>query len=50
MLAACVLHKLGIPGAEIFGRLKEARGYDMPETPEQRKWVESFIRKAGGVL
>lgn len=50
MLAACILHKLGIPGAEIFDRLKEARGHEMPETPEQRTWVENFIRKAGGAL
>lgn len=50
MLAACVLHKLGIPAAEIFGTLKEARGYDMPETPEQRKWVENFFRKADSAL
>lgn len=43
LLAACVLHKLGVPTNQIFEVLKDARGYDMPETPAQREWVENFI-------
>lgn len=46
LLAACILHKLSVPTSQIFDILKQARGYDMPETPAQKLWVEEFIGKS----
>jgi len=43
ILAASLLSALKVPPHQIFDKLGESRGYEMPETKAQRKWVEEFI-------
>jgi len=40
MIAAAVLVASGMPLERALGSLSKARGWPVPETPEQRKWVE----------
>jgi len=47
LLAACVLIALGTPANTAVGRITTARGLPVPETPEQRQWVQQFARRAG---
>lgn len=42
LLAACVLVLGGVPADTAFERISTARGLLVPETPEQRAWVETF--------
>ena len=42
LVAGCLLHKLGIPFAEIFPRLTQARGVVVPDTAAQIAWVRQF--------
>ena len=42
MIAACLLVSSGIFPDEAFSRLSEARGVSIPETDEQRAWVDAF--------
>jgi protein-tyrosine phosphatase len=42
MLAAALLISDGLSPAEAFDRVKTARGCPVPDTPEQRRWVEQF--------
>ena len=46
VLAASVLAAVGIPVAEAFRLLCACRGLDVPDTPEQRQWVERFVDSA----
>ncbi len=42
LIAACLLVSSGIPAETAFSRITEARGLPIPETAEQRRWVEKF--------
>ena len=42
MIAACLLVSSGVSSDEAFSRLSEARGLSIPETDEQRAWVDAF--------
>lgn len=44
LLAACVLSRQCIAGDEAFGRIAKARGAPVPDTAEQKQWVERFVR------
>jgi protein-tyrosine phosphatase len=42
LIAACVLVKMGLsPGAALH-TIEQSRGCSVPDTPEQRKWVECY--------
>lgn len=41
-LAACLLILAGVSAEEAFTRICTARGCTVPDTPEQRRWVEQF--------
>jgi protein-tyrosine phosphatase len=43
LVAAGVLMLQGLPLVEILKRLENARGLPMPETPDQRRWLERLI-------
>lgn len=42
LLAAALLVEAGVNPTEAFDRIERARGCPVPDTPEQRKWVERF--------
>ena len=42
LIAACLLVLAGEAPDEVFDRISEARGRPVPETMEQREWVEAF--------
>ena len=42
-LVAATLVFAGVPAAEAWSRIQEARGVDVPDTLEQRAWVEQFF-------
>lgn len=42
VIAACVLRSFGIDAPKAFGFIASARGFMVPDTKEQRAWVESF--------
>jgi protein-tyrosine phosphatase len=42
LLAACLLVLGGIPAADAVARISRVRGCEVPETPEQRKWIADF--------
>ncbi|MBS1794605.1 MAG: dual specificity protein phosphatase family protein [Acidobacteria bacterium] len=44
MIAAAILVLQGLSTAEAFDKIAAARGCDVPDTEEQREWVESFAR------
>jgi protein-tyrosine phosphatase len=44
LVAGCLLHMLGVPGAEIFHVLSHSRGVAVPDTSAQAEWVERFMR------
>lgn len=48
MMAACVLRGLGVHLNEAFEAISRARGLTVPDTAEQRKWCEGFIRSCLG--
>ncbi|HYA17244.1 MAG TPA: dual specificity protein phosphatase family protein [Bryobacteraceae bacterium] len=42
LVAACLLLTRGIDAKTAVARLSKARGTDVPETPEQRRWIDHF--------
>jgi len=46
LIAACVLVLSGVDPENAFREISSARGVSVPETPEQRKWVDEFARTA----
>jgi protein-tyrosine phosphatase len=42
MIAACVLIRKGLSLDSVFQTIEEARGRTVPDTLEQRQWVERF--------
>ncbi len=45
LVAACTLHALGLVPAEAFRRLHRARGLPVPDTDQQRRWVDAYARR-----
>lgn len=45
LIAACLLVSAGETPNHAFKRLSRARGCEVPETAEQRQWVEAFAPK-----
>lgn len=45
LLASGLLYRLGVPRASIGPTLQRSRGFAMPETWEQRQWLESFYER-----
>jgi protein-tyrosine phosphatase len=43
LIAASVLTTLGIAPSEAFARITAARGRPVPDTDEQRQWVDRFV-------
>lgn len=50
IVAACVLNELKVPVETMFDLLRVSRGYDMPESEEQKNWVKQFIRDRASAL
>jgi protein-tyrosine phosphatase len=46
LVAACVLVSAHIAPSDAFNAIAAARGCPVPETPEQREWVETFARRS----
>lgn len=46
LVAATLLVMSGITPAEAFQRISRARGCPVPETAEQRAWVDDFARRS----
>jgi protein-tyrosine phosphatase len=44
LTAACVLFRGGVPHAGIWTVLERSRGCEVPDTPEQIRWVEAWSR------
>jgi len=44
LLAAALLVEAGVSPDEAFYRIEDARGCLVPDTPEQRAWVEGFAQ------
>jgi protein-tyrosine phosphatase len=42
LIAACVLLKMGLPPESAFQAIEESRGCSVPDTLEQRQWVERY--------
>jgi hypothetical protein len=42
LLLAAILCAEGWPAAKAFARISDARGTEVPDTPEQVRWVEQF--------
>lgn len=47
-LAVCVLATVGMPLADAWAAVAQARGLAVPDTPEQRAWVARFAASGGG--
>lgn len=45
MIAAATLTVLGETPERAFAMIREARGWDVPDTSEQREWVEQFVER-----
>jgi protein-tyrosine phosphatase len=43
LIAACVLVKMGLSPEAAFEAIEETRGCPVPDTPEQRIWVERYL-------
>jgi protein-tyrosine phosphatase len=43
LIAASVLTALGLSSSEAFARISTARGRPVPDTNEQRQWVEGLV-------
>lgn len=39
VIATCVMSRLGVDAGEALARIAAARGVDVPDTEEQRRWV-----------
>lgn len=46
MLSACLLVRQGLSSESAFQKTQAARGCVVPDTPEQRDWVESFASRS----
>ncbi len=46
MLCACLLVRQGLSSESAFQKIQIARGCAVPDTAEQRKWVESFATRS----
>ncbi|MCL4832751.1 MAG: dual specificity protein phosphatase family protein [Caldilineaceae bacterium] len=44
LLAAALLVEAGVSSDDAFERIARARGCPVPDTPEQRRWVEQLVR------
>jgi protein-tyrosine phosphatase len=42
LIAACVLVKMGLSPESAFHAIEQSRGCPVPDTPEQRQWVERY--------
>jgi len=42
LIAACLLIRYGFAAEEALEMIEEARGYPVPDTPEQREWIKQF--------
>ena len=42
LIAACILKLSGVDVDEAFEMIESARGFAVPDTPEQREWVKTF--------
>jgi protein-tyrosine phosphatase len=42
VIAACVLVRYGLSADDAFRRIEESRGRQVPDTAEQRQWVERY--------
>jgi protein-tyrosine phosphatase len=42
LIAACLLVKMGLSAEAAFHVIEESRGCPVPDTPEQRQWVELY--------
>jgi protein-tyrosine phosphatase len=42
LIAACVLVKMGLSPDAAFQAIEQSRGCSVPDTPEQRQWVERY--------
>ena len=49
VLCACLLVRQGLSAESAFQKIQEARGCAVPDTAEQRKWVESFASRSKSV-
>lgn len=47
MIVASVLIRYGLSVDSAFRAIQEARGCSVPDTPEQRHWVERFSSRSG---
>jgi protein-tyrosine phosphatase len=45
LLAACILVSEGVSSAQAFQALAQARGCEVPDTPQQRSWVDEFSKQ-----
>ncbi len=48
MLCACLLSMQGLSADAAFQKIQLARGCAVPDTPEQREWVLSFVSELRG--
>jgi protein-tyrosine phosphatase len=44
LVAACLLHLLDVPHADVFHLLSRSRGFAVPETIAQAEWFDRFVR------
>jgi protein-tyrosine phosphatase len=45
MIAACAMVVQGTPPDSAFDAIKSARGVEVPDTDDQRRWVEGMLRQ-----
>ena len=45
LIAACLLCSFGMTAEQAFQLIAERRGCPVPDTPEQKQWVEHFVVK-----
>jgi|SRR5690348_10037781 len=45
IIAACLLTRNGLSAEAAFSAIQKARGIPVPDTPEQRRWVEEFSQR-----
>lgn len=50
LIVACVMVAAGKNPDQAFDVISAARGLPVPETNEQREWVETFARQLAGTL
>jgi protein-tyrosine phosphatase len=48
LVAACLLATAGVPVDGAFAAIEAARGCAVPDTPEQRAWVDRYAIEVGG--